>query len=407
MFFKPILTLVFLILTCNGFLNTQIISNYSIPSYINTEVNFIHYADHLSPFWEKLYKLKKEKKGKLNIVHIGDSHLQAGYSSNEFRALMQKEFGHAGRGLIFPYQVAKTNSPYDFSSKSNLEWQCSRNVQLQHNFPVGICGYSIKSPSSLFSLDVELRNRADYFNKVTIFSNHESSEMTFKLIGSNAYGTLDASPHVHSGCFVLPELCSGIKIQGKEQTEDQFILQGIVLENNESNGILYHGIGVNGATYYSYNRSADFAKQLAMLNPDLIIVSLGSNEAYDPGMSTASIYKHMQNFIEQVKTNCGNTEIIVATPPDLLYKSRYKTKNCYLVGELMHDLAKNSDHISVWDFYQVMGGFGSITRWTEDQLAGRDKIHFTVKGYQLMGQLLYQALMKSYLEFEKKQEYKQ
>ena len=58
-----------------------------------------------------------------------------------------------------------------------------------------------------------------------------------------------------------------------------YALNGVVLESNNP-GIIYHNIGVNGAKYSDYNKYPLFFDQLKALQPDLIIVSLGTNESY-------------------------------------------------------------------------------------------------------------------------------
>jgi len=45
----------------------------------------------------------------------------------------------------------------------------------------------------------------------------------------------------------------------------------------------------------------------------------------------------------------------------------------------------------------------SMKKWEAEDLAQRDKIHFTVKGYQLLGDLLYNALIKEYSNHLQKQ----
>ena len=53
---------------------------------------------------------------------------------------------------------------------------------------------------------------------------------------------------------------------------------------------------------------------------------------------------------------------------------------------------------AVWDQFDVMGGLESMQDWEQAGLAQKDKVHFTKAGYQLMGDLLYNALIESYIE---------
>jgi lysophospholipase L1-like esterase len=61
----------------------------------------------------------------------------------------------------------------------------------------------------------------------------------------------------------------------------------------------------------------------------------------------------------------------------------------------MHELAI-SEGVAVWDLFEIMGGLGSAKIWEEHGLAQRDKVHFTFKGYRLLGDMLFEALLTDY-----------
>ncbi|MBT6005791.1 MAG: hypothetical protein HOG79_08730, partial [Prolixibacteraceae bacterium] len=46
--------------------------------------------------------------------------------------------------------------------------------------------------------------------------------------------------------------------------------------------------------------------------------------------------------------------------------------------------------------YSVMGGLNSIVLWEKNNLAQRDKIHFTREGYLLLGDLFFTALLQNF-----------
>jgi hypothetical protein len=72
-----------------------------------------------------------------------------------------------------------------------------------------------------------------------------------------------------------------------------------------------------------------------------------------------------------------------------------------MLGDMMHDMAKHSESIAIWDFFDIMGGAGSINKWTNMKLASTDRSHYTAEGYRLQGQLLFKAMLKAYEDFEK------
>ena len=65
------------------------------------------------------------------------------------------------------------------------------------------------------------------------------------------------------------------------------------------------------------------------------------------------------------------------------------------VAKQTRELAKKHD-AAVWDQFDVMGGLYSMRDWEKAGLAKKDKVHFTNEGYQLLGDLLYNALIKDY-----------
>ncbi|MDP5096135.1 MAG: peptidoglycan-binding protein, partial [Flavobacterium sp.] len=112
-----------------------------IPIVDSVEVVFtgndFHNSNALLAFYEKVYQLEKSKSGKINIVHIGDSHIQADLFTAKIRKEMQSVFGNAGFGFTFPYSVAKTNNsaPIRYSASGNF--QSFRNLYADTTKPVG------------------------------------------------------------------------------------------------------------------------------------------------------------------------------------------------------------------------------------------------------------------------------
>ena len=49
--------------------------------------------------------------------------------------------------------------------------------------------------------------------------------------------------------------------------------------------------------------------------------------------------------------------------------------------------------IAVYDWYEVAGGRGASSSWISNKLFAKDRVHHTVKGYNIEGRLLYDALM--------------
>ena len=58
----------------------------------------------------------------------------------------------------------------------------------------------------------------------------------------------------------------------------KFVLLDLI-EKNSNPGIVYHSTGVAGATFQSYVQNPLFEKEIGLINTDLIIISIGTNES--------------------------------------------------------------------------------------------------------------------------------
>ena len=120
------------------------------------------------------------------------------------------------------------------------------------------------------------------------------------------------------------------------QEINEFALNGLVLENDNS-GVLYHSIGVNGAKASDFNKFPLFYEQLPALHPDLVIVSLGTNESFDKQSGT-QYFTHLIQMINRIKEhNPGVCVLVMTSPPSVLHR---KFKNTYIekYAELIEEM---------------------------------------------------------------------
>jgi hypothetical protein len=71
-----------------------------------------------------------------------------------------------------------------------------------------------------------------------------------------------------------------------------------------------------------------------------------------------------------------------------------------VVEKAMMELAQEFNG-AVFNQFRVMGGLGSSSKWVRAGLMNRDHIHFLTAGYQLMGDLLYNAFVQDYNDYLK------
>jgi lysophospholipase L1-like esterase len=376
------------------------------PFIKSQENNLIIYGDKAwSQFFNKLDNQYLEGEEKINILHFGGSHIQADIWSNRMRTNFQHSspYNNSARGFIFPFKLIKSNgSPFIKTSYSG-RWKGYRSPVRQHNGPFGLMGVRAELLDSISTIKIWNKNpsnKYDAFNSVDVFFKDSSNDYEIKVIvDSNIQIN-----HIRDKEYIKFQLSRSvhsiiIQISKKHTTESKFFFSGLQL-NNDNYGISYHSIGVNGASVNSYLRCIDLENQLKLIKPDLVIFSIGINDAYEEDFSQDLFYKNYDTLINKIKSVNPNTAILLTTNNDSYYKRKYPNKRAFEVRDKMFELAKNKD-LAVWDMFQVMGGLNSIKEWQKYKLAKKDLIHLTFNGYNLIGDLLFEAFMKSYIIYNK------
>ncbi len=184
-------------------------------------------------------------------------------------------------------------------------------------------------------------------------------------------------------------------------TNWKFSIMGLLPEN-DFNGITYHSMGVNGASLQSWLRCEKFEEQMTFIKPDLAIMAIGVNDAnVEYGRFSKETFKTRYNqLLSKIYAVNPNCAIIFITNNDCVVRVGRRSyglnKNTALVQQAMHELAEQHN-AAVWDLYEIMGGLGSISVWNEVGLANKDRVHFLIPGYNLLGDMLYNAIIYEWL----------
>lgn len=369
----------------------------SYSTFYDQKSNTIVNATALAELFKKLDSLLYKNEGRVNIVHIGDSHIQADYFSGELRTQLQNTFGNAGRGFVFPYQIARSNGPVDISINYSGAWSYNTIMKDFESVNIGASGYTLfaKDSAELWVSTVLDNRNSNSFNKLTVFQSNGTFEPFHLKDNITVSGINHSGPFPYS-TFLLNEFKDSLGLRARSNNGQKVELHGLVLENTQA-GILYHAMGTNGSSTLQYLRSNKYHKHIAALKADLVIISFGTNDCYLPysRFCSSCTQDRFKTIIRQIKTENPNAAILITTPADHFYRRRYDNKNLYYLNRALHKMAED-EGVAVWDLYNIMGGSRSITKWQRGGLARGDLIHFTKEGYKLQGDLLYKALMESY-----------
>ncbi|MBX2980124.1 MAG: hypothetical protein KF905_12570 [Flavobacteriales bacterium] len=383
----------------------------SAPHFVDLGANHILHRGDSSGFaaWHsKLDRLMLEGEGQLNVVHIGGSHIQADMWSMQVRHRLQHVAPgvRAGRGFIFPFTMAKTNNPYWYEVKHSGNWTAVRNVTRTDTSSLGLSGISVTTRDTLTELAVSFRGDqypGYQFNRVKVLHGIDSS-YAVQAWSRDSTVTIDHSLDAAMGITTVHYSrymdTLRLRFRRTDTTQVRFRLHGIILESDDP-GIVYHAIGVNGAATKSYLRCQRFVDHLAQVKPDLVVFSVGINDAHDSEFDPKRFKRNYTDLIARVRQAKPDAAILLTTNTDSYFKRKVANRNAYKVREAMLELSAEQG-VAVWDIFTVMGGLGSIAKWESAGLAQKDRIHFNRQGYMLLGDLQVAALMEAYSEHLKR-----
>lgn len=496
--------------------------------FIDTTLNVIQFPNgnkNFEIFFNKLDTLVFENRGKVKILHIGGSHLQADVSSGRIREHLVKEYpgASAGRGFIFPYSAARTNTPSSYGSSYRGIWNMSKNVQREVSLPLGLLGIAVSTndPRAEITLLLDKYNNEPIWGEslFRLFGYSDSNDVAPVLVvdGEDVQGDFDSTSQ--SYVFTSPRPIDTIKIafrwkdrdmqdsvakfvtdsliqdsiiraeiermeaelydtseiividstnQGKllaarevaaaaearaaalkqigdtardsmfqgncdildsacldaqnrptakqlfpevniptpentvqGQARPRFTLTGILTESSNP-GISYTNVGINGAKVQDYfeDDCPLFEKEMEFFKPDLVIFAIGINDANVEVFNDQLFRDNYELLISRILKVNPNTAFIFETNNDSFRKVK-KTYVQHPNGEIARKsfftLAEKYG-AGVWDKFSIMGGLGSMEKWEKANLAKKDKVHFKMAGYNLLGDMFYKAFINAYQE---------
>ncbi|MGI4761596.1 MAG: GDSL-type esterase/lipase family protein [Janthinobacterium lividum] len=378
--------------------------------FLVTSANHIENAAiGLPRFYQRLRQLPRYPAslgGRVRVVHLGDSHLQADIFSGRVRQELQRTYGNAGRGLAFPFRVARADGSSSFRTAATAgQWRVRRVLAKPDSLlPVGLAGFVLATADSgaAFTLRIPALRRPNYtFSKLTLLRQPGPAAFDWQVRSAQGrlLGTLAGSTAGFAPTVVLDSLRDFVALRATRtslrQTSAQ--LYGLLLDNGQP-GVVYHTIGVNGAAVRHYNRAPLFFEQLPALAPDLLIISLGTNDAYEPGFDPTAFQRQLDTLVSRLRRRCPQADVLLTAPADSYRRRRYRNPDLARLRTVLRAYAQAHD-LAYWDFAAVQGGYGSMRAWQAHGLAGTDLVHFTNKGYDVQGLLLYLALQDGFAAF--------
>ena len=351
-------------------------------------------------FYQKIDELREGKRNRLYVAQIGGSHTQGGLWAeqlmNGFQGLDARFVG--GGVYIFPFKIVRSNTPSFYRSFGTGKWKRCRCAILRETCDsLGVSGMAAITNDSLSGFGFKLLPtcKPTTFNSLKVYHNFNSNFKMSLTDSTLKFQQIEFKEKGYSEFVFENEIDSiQFKVLRLDTLQRDFVLRGMSAEN-KNRGFYYATLGVNGASTSSFLRCPKYVSDLKAIPPDLVIFCIGVNDTHDMNFTKERFIANYDSLVNQIKKVSPNCAFLFVTTTDNYIRRKTPNKRPIKAAEAAYELAEKHKG-AVYDLYAVMGGYKSIYRWYRAGYASRDKVHFSGKGYKIIGNMMFDAIRRNY-----------
>ncbi len=339
----------------------------------------------------------------VNIVHYGDSQIEEDRITNILRRNLQADFTGGGIGLLPAYQSVQTQTiqqAMSYQPTRSIVYNTYQPRKDKQYGPIGQMAWI----DSTYTLSIAPRNKntglysAHYFSQVTILS---SAEHNMRIKVHNERKTIEnKGKSLQLTTFTLPDSTTRASIQFMGQGH----VYGIWFGN--PTGVNVDNIPMRGCSGTIFTRidASQLRTYFAATHTRLIILQYGGNRM-PHFYSSKGIDEYVSSLRKQIaylQHLAPEATFLFIGPSDMSTRKNGKMITYPLLPEVndkLSTMARDAG-IAYWSMYDAMGGKNSMQQWVKSGLAGKDYIHFTRRGANEMGKMLYEELMTVYRYYQ-------
>ena len=158
------------------------------------------------------------------------------------------------------------------------------------------------------------------------------------------------------------------------------------LKKNADSGVVFNSVGVNGAAYSDFLKYPLQMEELEQIQPDLIMISLGTNESLS-SITKEEFQKNAQDLIQALRKDNPNLPVLLISPTD----NKQKGDRIKEIVSWIKEVSVRND-TAFLNMYEATGGKGYFDSALAKKQANADGIHFLKSGYTQQAEMIWKAL---------------
>jgi hypothetical protein len=373
--------------------------------------------------------------GSLTILQIGDSHTSADFLTGALRRRLQQRYGNGGPGYVTAGRphIGVLHSTVKVTVSPKWTYQAIQKSDNVEAFWLSGFNTVASAPDEALTFEASAPMT---FDSIEIEAVRQPGGGTFDIITDGAVKRSYDLNGERVEPIVLRLTPGGTatdrvrRIEIRTRTAGTVSIASVAINNRQS-GVSYNSIGYPGATVDLLNKfdQALFADSLRRINPQIVVLSFGTNEAFKKNLDLARYAQSYEKAIDRIKAVLPAAEIVLVGPPD----GDERTPHCPgksldavcrstmleapppaapgaappkpdcdwhplpkldAVRDVQRQIAERRG-FAFWNWASIMPGDCAAHRWakTSPALMEPDHVHFTVIGYSKSADGLLDALI--------------
>jgi lysophospholipase L1-like esterase len=373
-----------------------------------SEINLQKNDAAFNRLWLSMDSIENNQNAELSILYLGGSHVQAGWIGHYMRGALMKwsPATEWTKGLMLPYRLAQTNTPTHFRTEMEGHWDgltCAQSrwlIEAFNDMDIVGSGIQVQTTSAEASIQhVSYLPDSTKFHSTAfdVWTNADRDEVYW-----NGHEEVLQMRELETG--------NGWRIQLAEPT-DTFRLSFRTAPDRIGSinyaGAYAHGLktmpklvfnewGHNGLHIEDLERCTAFEHCLLRMQPDLIIMGIGLNDAIDQqGFNLREFSTTYSQAIKEIKATLPDAAILFLSNTNVHFARQSTIQNSEEISAFLSTFARKSGN-GFFDLGVATGGNESTETWMANGWTKADGIHFSQSGYHQIAQIIFDAVLSSY-----------
>jgi len=390
-------------------MDRSVIADVADQGTLGFDVSIEDPSGHAMDALHDALRLARDRKGKARLLFYGASHVAGDIFTGYIRRRLQKRFGDAGHGLVMPARPWRTYRQADVNIKSTNTWHTDRVSKPDDRKDgwYGLAGMSVASVSPknwgwiATTKDNRFGRRVGSFELFYLRQPH-GGRLDVRIDNRRVKRLRTRSMRFEPGYATFKVADGGHSFALRAVGDGEVRVFGVVMERRVP-GVILETLGIPGSRVrYHLDWNPDLYKEhLQRRRPDLIVLAYGTNESGDDAVPLDDYEGDLRAVLDRVKDAAPTASCLLIGPSDRpvrLDDETWAPRSRILdIVEIQREAARDY-RCGFFDLVAFMGGLMSMIDWVEADppMAAPDHIHFTIRGYERLGEVLLDALLEGF-----------